>query len=94
MGNKIYVGDIGTVITLDTNETISAATTTDIRVKKGDSTLATWTGSLSGSDSVAYTIADGDLSCSGTYKVQAYVVIPGWSGLGETAEFLVYAAFN
>lgn len=94
MGNKIYVGDIGTVITLDTNEVISGATTTDIKVKKGDGTIATWTGSLSGNDSVTYTIVDGDLSCSGIYKIQAYVDMTTWSGLGETAEFQVYAAFN
>ncbi len=94
MGNKIYVGDIGTVITLDTNESITSATTTDIKVKKGDGTIATWTGSLSGSDSVTYTTVDGDLSCSGIYKAQAYVVMTGWSGLGETVEFRVYAAFN
>ena len=94
MGNKIYVGDIGTVIILDTNETISSATTTDIKVKKGDGTIVTWTGSLSGNDSVTYTVVDGDLSCSGIYKIQAYVVMPIWSGLGETAEFQVYAAFK
>lgn len=94
MGNKIYVGDIGTVITLDTNETISSATTTDIKVKKGDGTTATWTGSLSGSDSVEYTIVDGDFSCSGIYKVQAHVVMTTWSGLGETAEFQVYNEFE
>ncbi len=94
MGNKIYVGDIGTVITLDTNESIASATTTDIKVKKGDGTIATWTGLRSESSGVMYTIVDGDLSCSGIYKAQAYVVMPGWSGLGETAEFRVYAAFN
>jgi hypothetical protein len=94
MGNKIYVGDIGTVITLDTNETISSATTTDIEVKKGDGTTATWTGSLSGSDSVEYTVVSGDFSCSGVYKVQAYVVMTDWSGLGETAEFQVYDVFE
>lgn len=94
MGNKMYVGDIGTVITLDTNETISSATTTNIEVRKGDGTITTWTGSLSGTDSVTYTTVDGDFSCSGIYKVQAYVVMSGWSGLGETAEFQVYAAFE
>lgn len=94
MGNKIYVGDIGTVITLDTNETISNATTTDIKVKKGDGTVTTWSGSLSGTDSVEYTVIDGDLSCSGVYKIQAYVVMPDWSGLGETAEFTVYDVFK
>lgn len=94
MGNKVYVGDIGTIITLDTNETISNATTTDIEVKKGDGTTTTWTGSLSGTDSVTYTVVDGDLSCSGVYKVQAYVVMPGWSGLGETAEFTVHKIFE
>lgn len=94
MGNKVYVGDIGTVITLDTNETISTATTTDIKVKKGDGTTATWTGVLSGTDSVTYIVVDGDFSCSGIYKIQAYVVMSGWSGLGETAEFTVYGAFE
>lgn len=94
MANKIYVGDIGTVITLNTNETISTATATDIKVRKGDGTITTWVGSLSGTDSVTYTVVDGDLSCQGIYKVQAYVVTPGWSCLGETAEFQVYAAFN
>ena len=94
MGNKMYVGDIGTVITLDTNETISSATTTNIEVRKGDGTITTWTGSLSGTDSVTYTTVDGDFSCSGIYKVQAYVVMVGWSGLGETAEFTVYGAFE
>lgn len=94
MGNKVYIGDIGTVITLNTNETISNATTTDIEVRKGDGTLATWTGSLSGSDSVTYTVVSGDLSCSGIYKMQAYIVMPGWSGLGETTEFQVYNMFE
>lgn len=94
MGNKIYVGDIGTVITLNTNETISSATTTNIKVKKGDGTTATWVGSLSGSNSVTYTIVADDLSCSGIYKVQAYVVMSDWTGLGDTVEFQVYAAFN
>ena len=94
MTNKVYVGDIGTVITLDTNETISSATTTDIKVRKGDGTIVTWAGTLSGSDSVEYIIVDGDLSCSGIYKLQAYIVMSGWSGSGETTEFRVYAAFE
>ena len=94
MGNKIYVGDIGTVVTLNTNETISSATTTDIEVRKGDGTVTTWTGSLSGTTDVTYTIVSGDFSCSGVYKVQAYVVTPAWSGLGETAEFQVYNVFE
>ena len=94
MGNKIYVGDIGTVITLDTNESIISATTTDIKVRKGDGTIVTWTGSRFESDSVTYTTIDGDLSCSGIYKAQAYIIMPDWSGLGETVEFRVYAAFN
>jgi len=94
MGNKIYVGDIGTIITLDTNETITSATTTDIEVKKGDGTITTWIGELYGADSVKYTIVDGDLSCSGIYKVQAHVITSNWSGLGETAEFIVYDVFE
>jgi hypothetical protein len=94
MGNKVYVGDIGTTLILDTNEGIADATVTDIKVKKGDGTIATWSGSLSGTELITYTIVDGDFSCPGIYKVQTHVTKPGWSGLGETAEFQVYAAFE
>ena len=94
MGNKIYIGDIGTLITLDTNENISTATVTNIKVRKGDGTISTWTGSLSGTDSVQYTIVADDLNCAGTYKVQAYIEMPDWSGSGETAEFRVHNAFE
>ncbi len=94
MGNKVYVGDIGTVIILDTNEAIADATVTNIAVRKGDGTITTWLGSLSGTERITYTIVDGDFSCSGIYKVQSQVTKPGWSGLGETAEFQVYAAFE
>ena len=94
MSNKIYVGDIGIIIILDTNETISDATTTDIEVKKGDGTMTTWTGSLSGTDSVEYMIVDGDLSCAGIYKIQAHVVTPAWDCLGNTVEFQVYDVFE
>lgn len=94
MGNKIYIGDIGTTITLNTNETITAATITNIKMRKGDGTIVTLVGELSGADSVTYDFVDGDLSCRGIYKVQAYIEMPDWSGLGETASFQVYGAFE
>ena len=94
MANKVYVGDIGTIITLDTGEDITSATTCDIKVRKGDGTLTTWTGVLSDSNSISYTILAGDLNCTGTYSVQAYIIMPSWRGLGETAQFRVYDTFE
>ena len=91
---KIYVGDIGTDIILNTNETISSATITNMKVKKPDGTTATWVGALEGTTKIKYTVVEGDLSVAGTYKIQAYVSVSGWTGLGETATFQVYAAYN
>ena len=100
--SKIYQGDVGTVVeaaVCDENGDavdLSGATTTDIKVKKPDGTTTTWTGAVNGSISnqIDYTTVSGDLDQAGRYKVQAYVVTPLWSGLGETAKFTVYEAYS
>ena len=110
MGKKVYVGDVGTLLVLDTNEDISTASTTEIRVKKGDGTIATWNAhkdiiapidtSVIEYSTQSYTdpvtsVVTYDLNCAGIYKVQVYIILPtGWSGLGETAEFQVYDVFE
>jgi len=98
MGKKVYIGDNGTELILDTNEDMTNSITRTIKVRKGDGTITEWTNcSFSALEptQIKYVITSDDLSCSGIYKVQAYIVLnTGWSGLGETAEFQVYAAFE
>lgn len=92
--NKIYVGDVGTVITLDVGEDVSTATTMDIVYKKPDGTTGTWNATLSGTTKIQYTTVSGDIDESGKWYVHAYIVLPSWSGIGETASFEVYEEFE
>ena len=91
---KVYVGDIGTIILLDTGVDISAGSVFEIKVKKPDNTTATWTATLYGQSQVKYIAQSGDLNVAGTYLLQAKVTMPGWTGLGETASFEVLAVFT
>ena len=95
MGKKIYIGDTGTELILDTNEDITGSTVS-IEVKKGDGTIDEWTGcTIYDTTKVKYVLDSDDLNCAGIYKVQAHVtLLSGWSGLGETAEFQVYDVFE
>jgi hypothetical protein len=92
MANKIYKDDIGTEIILDTGVDITSATTHDIKYKKPDGTLGSWTGTIKDTTKVSYTIIASDLDQSGEYEVQAYIVMTGtWRG--ETVAFTVYDDF-
>ena len=95
MADKIYVADLGTIITLDCKEDISDGDVFTIEVKKPSGTEVTWTAALSGTDSVTYTTIAGDFDESGTYCLQAKVT----KGVtlahrGETVEKYVYAHFK
>jgi hypothetical protein len=86
---KIYVGDIGTEITIDLGEDISAATVMRIDVIKGDKTTAQWAAAASGSTAIQYlTVAD-DLNVPGVYLLNAYIELPGWKGHAETITMIV-----
>jgi len=94
MSDKVYVGDYGTVITVDCGEDISAATITQIKVQKPGGTVVTWGASLYGTNYLQYTTVNGDIDESGIWKVQASVTLPSWKGLGETDTFTVYEAYE
>jgi hypothetical protein len=96
MSSKLYVGDEGTVFEVDVGTDISAASTTDLKVQKPDGSEATWTGAANGGTNtqIDYTIVADDLDQAGRYRLQSHVVTASWNGLGETAEFVVYSAFN
>lgn len=95
MADKIYVGDVGTIIKIDVGTDISAATTTNILVRKkgGD---VTWTGSVSSATPtvIDYTIVTDDLDVVGTYYLQPYIVTTSWTGRGETVTMEVYEVFK
>ena len=89
---KTYIGDIGTDLILDTKTDLSLATSVKILYKKpGQNLIAEWTGAVFETTKIKYTFVADDLDTVGVYKIMAHVVIPTWSGCGETAHFQVYA---
>jgi len=89
---SVYVGDVGTILELETGVTLTGAAFTKITVKKpvsGDT--FDWVGSIKGDDDsvIEYTIIEGDLDEAGRYYVQSYVSLGTWIGHGERTSFLV-----
>jgi hypothetical protein len=94
MAQKIYVGDTGTVITLDCGQDISSATVRTIEVRKPDGTTASWTAAASGTDSITYTTQAGTLDQHGEWVLQAKVTLPTGVWLGASVAVTVYRAFE
>jgi hypothetical protein len=92
--SQYYVGDEGTEIIVDTCSDISAATVTDLIVRKPDGTQVTWSGAIYDTTKIRYVTTTGDFDQAGRYRLQAYVEMPGWKGFGETTTFKVLAAFQ
>jgi hypothetical protein len=94
MADKIYVGDIGTVIDLDCGVDITSATDQKIKVKKPDDTEEDWTASIQGTDTLRHVVTSGEFDQAGRYYFQAYIASPTWTGKGETVEKEVFAKFT
>lgn len=95
MGEKPYVGDIGTEILLDCGSDITAATDKKILVKKPDGTTHEWTDvAIQGGTKLQYFTVSGDFDQDGVYYFQAYVLLPTWQGKGETVELEVFRGYN
>jgi hypothetical protein len=91
---KLYVGDTGTVITLDCGQDISAATARAIEVRKPDGSTTSWAASSSGPNSVAFTTLAGTLDQAGEWRLQASVTLASGEWLGETAYLDVAEPFE
>ena len=94
MATKIYVGDVGTVITLDCGQNISAATARAILVRKPDGTATSWAASASGTNSISYQSLAGTFDQSGVWKLQSYVTLPTGARKGETVNLPIYESFQ
>ena len=91
---KIYVGNIGTVIDLDTEVDISTATSAKISVLKPDDTEVEWAGTIEGTTVVRYTTNANDLDQEGVWRLQALVTTPSGTWLGNTVTMAVYPEFG
>lgn len=92
---KVYVGDIGTAIIIDCEESlVDVLSNPVINVKKPNGTTAQWTGAVYDTTKVKYSTIAGDLDVAGTYILQPYVAFATWSGKGVSVELQVYPAFG
>jgi hypothetical protein len=87
--SKVYIGDEGTVISVDTNISLVGATVLEIDVIKPDGTEVTWVGAASGTN-IQFTTTSASLDMAGTWRLQSHVTSPDGSWSGETAELEVY----
>jgi hypothetical protein len=92
--SRYYVGDIGTIVVVDTCNDITAATVTNLIVQKPDQTIVTWAGAVFEDTKIRYIIQSGDFDQVGEYRLQSYVESPGWRGRGDTATFRVSNVFQ
>lgn len=94
MADKIYKGDIGTALNINTGADISAATEHNLKVKKPDGTETTWSTSIYQTYYLRHISDSGTFDQAGVYHLQAYVVIAGQSWRGETVEIEVFDTFE
>ncbi len=92
--NKHYKGEIGTKIVVDCGCDISGATQVLLRVKKPDKSIVVWRPEIYNKNYLKYIVQNGDFDLPGTYYLQAYIQIGGWTGLGETCTFLISPEFD
>jgi hypothetical protein len=85
------VGSIGVKIILNTESSIAAATLTEILYRKPDGTIGTWTAVKEVDNThISFTTTTvNDLDVAGEWLLWSYIEMPGWSGPGELAEFIV-----
>ncbi len=85
----VFVGDVGTEIVLNCGVDVSTATVRNIIARSPDGTKSTWSAVADGSKAIKHVLVDGDLDLPGSWKLQAYVEMPGWKGYGEVAVLTV-----
>jgi hypothetical protein len=91
---KTYVGDTGTAIVLDTGQSLAGASSVSILARKPDgATDVTWTGTVVETTKVQFSTLAGTLDMAGEWRLQARVVLPSGTWLGETVGLTVYRPF-
>lgn len=91
---KVYVGDVGTEIRLNTGISLAGATTLEVRARNPLAEEFVWTAEAFEGTSVRYFTQAGDLNQPGTWFLQARVVNPDGAWLGESSKVRIYPPFG
>ena len=87
--SDVFVGDEGTIISLDCGTSVATATVCQIIVKKPNGRRVTWNAVQDAETTIKYVVQAGDLDVAGDWQLQAYVEFPTWKGRGEVATLKV-----
>ena len=87
----VHLGAVGVTITIDMGETISTSTSYSLRVRKPSGNIVTWTPSISGTTALAYDTTAGAINEAGTYYINPYLTLSGWTGYCDAVKLTVSA---
>lgn len=91
---KVYMGDTGTELKLDTEVSLATATAQSIEARRPDGTTVSWPATVvEGTKVRFFTLAD-TLNAAGDWKLQARVTLPTGAWTGEVATLRVYRLFD
>lgn len=63
------------ILNFDADTTITDATTKNVLFIRPDKTKGTWTGTVSGTDTVQYAVQSGEINAAGDWIFQIHVVL-------------------
>ena len=92
--DKVYKGDIGTLLLVDCGVDISLATVTKIKAKMPDGTQKEWDATVTDSNFLNYNLIAEDTAAAGVVKAQAFVVFSSGTWHGETFKFKIYDSYD
>lgn len=91
---RSYVGDIGTIILIDMQETITGATGLKFNVRKPNGEEVVWTPTIDGTQKLKYAVVENDFNIAGVYKIQPELTVDNFTGKGYTARLTVYRKYT
>ncbi len=87
--NTIFIGDKGTEINIDVGVDTTLILSSKIYAKSPTGEVKEWNTSISGVSSIKYIITDNDITESGDWILQPYIVLSDWSGFGTKVRMQV-----
>ena len=88
--SNVYKNQDYLTIYLDTNVTLTGASSLKILYKKPDGTQGEWDGEIDSTTKIKYAVESGDIDQAGEWGFQSYFVLNGEIGYGD----IVYQKFN
>lgn len=85
----VHVGDIGTEISFETTEDLTAATAHNMHYRKPNGTIGTWATTVDGNKLKFITTLPTDLDVAGAWEVQAYAKTAAWERHSDWDKFAV-----